>query len=122
MISSSDHNLETDGMGHTLLFYVMSKEKRVSSRKQGFLKMAVGCSCPILECSFSHKTNPSWPNLPVPKPDGNMEYSSDSKQSDMSVVSGDDTCKPKEDNKLVPLTQAELNDLTQNLNLSKESA
>ena len=41
-----------------------------------------------------------------------MEYSSDSKHSNMSVVAGDDTYKPKEDDQLVPLTQAELNDAT----------
>ena len=30
------------------------------------------------------------PNLPFPDPDGNMEYSSDSEHSDMTVVAGDD--------------------------------
>ena len=46
-----------------------------------------------------------------------MEYSSDSEHSDMTVI----VYKPEEDNQPVPLTQVELNDLTQNLNLSKES-
>ena len=45
------------------------------------------------------------PDLPVPEPDGNMEYSSDPKHSDMTVVVGDDECKPEEDNQLVLLTQ-----------------
>ena len=51
-----------------------------------------------------------------------MEYSSDSEHSDMTVVAGDGTYKPEEDNQPVPLTQAALIDLAQNLNLSKESA
>ena len=65
---------------------------------------------------------PHGPNLPVSEPDGNMEYSSDSEHNDMIVFIGDDAYKPEEDNQPVPLTQAELNDLTQDLNLSKESA
>ena len=40
----------------------------------------------------------------------------------MTVVAGDDIYKPEEDNQPVPLTQAELNDLTRDQNLSKESA
>ena len=34
---------------------------------------------------------PHDPDLPVPEPDGNMEYSFDSEHSDMTVVAGDDT-------------------------------
>ena len=59
------------------------------------------------------------PNIPVPKPDGNMEYSSNSEHSNMSVVAGNKTYKSEENDQLVPLTQAELNNLTQDLNLSK---
>ena len=44
------------------------------------------------------------PDLPVPEPDGNMEYSSDSEHSDMIVVAGDDAYKPEEDNQSLPLT------------------
>ena len=51
-----------------------------------------------------------------------MEYSSDSKHSDMTVVAGDDAYKPEEDNQPVLLVQVELNNLTWDLNLSKESA
>ena len=40
---------------------------------------------------------PHCPNLPVPEPDGNMEYSSDSKHDDMTVVAGDDAYKPEDD-------------------------
>ena len=54
---------------------------------------------------------PHSPDLPVLKPDGNMEYSSDSEHSDTTVVAEDDAYKP-EDNKPVLLTQAELNKLT----------
>ena len=60
---------------------------------------------------------PHGPDLS--KPDGNMEYSSDSEHSGMTVLAGDDAFKP-EDDQLVPLTLAEL-DLTRDLNLSKES-
>ena len=40
----------------------------------------------------------------------------------MTVLAGDNTYKTEEDDKSVPLIQTELNDLTQDLNLSKESA
>ena len=40
----------------------------------------------------------------------------------MTVVPGDDAYKQKVDDQPIPLTQAEFNDLTQDLNLSKESA
>ena len=49
-----------------------------------------------------------------------MEYCSDSEHSDITVVSGDDSHKP-EDDQPVFLTQAELNVLTWDLNFSKES-
>ena len=55
---------------------------------------------------------PHNPDLSIAEPDSNMEDSSDSKHSDMTVVAGDDTYKPEEDGQPVPLTQAELNDLT----------
>ena len=67
------------------------------------------------------KPIPHGQDFPVPEPDSNMKYSSDSEHSDMIIVAGDDTFKPKEDNQSVPLTKAALNDLTQDLNLSKES-
>ena len=40
---------------------------------------------------------PHGPDLPVSKPDCNMEYSSDSEHSDMTVAAGDDSYKPEED-------------------------
>ena len=58
-------------------------------------------------------------NLPVLEPDGNIEYISDFEHS---VVAGDDIYKPEEDDPSVSLIQTEFNDLTQDLNLSKESA
>ena len=61
------------------------------------------------------------PDLLVPKPDGNTDNSSDSEHSDKTVEAGDDAYKPEE-NKPVPLTQAELTDLARDLNLTKESA
>ena len=68
----------------------------------------------IPQCFFCYKTNSLWPR--PSEPDANMEYSSNSEHSDMIVVVGDDTYKPEEDD------QAELNNLTWDLNLSKESA
>ena len=70
----------------------------------------------ITDCYFSiinlkginHK-NKHYVQYPdVPEPSGNMEYSSDSEHNDMSVVA----FKSEEDNQPVPLTLAELNDLT----------
>ena len=60
------------------------------------------------------KPIPHRPDRPVPEPNGNMEYSSDSEHndSDMTVVTRDDAYMPKEDDQPVVLTQAELNDLT----------
>ena len=63
------------------------------------------------------KPIPHGPDLPVPEPGGNMDYSSDSKHSDMIVVILDDAYKLEGDNQLVPLTQAELNNLKRDLNL-----
>ena len=60
---------------------------------------------------------PHGPDLPIPKPNGNMEYNSNFELSDMTVVAGDDIYKPEEDDLPVPLTQAELYDLTRDLNL-----
>ena len=40
----------------------------------------------------------------------------------MIAVAGNDTYKPEEDDQSVPLTQAQPNDLTQNLNFSKKIA
>ena len=44
------------------------------------------------------------PDLPVSEPDGNMEYSSISKHSCMTVEVGDDAYKPEEEDQPVPLT------------------
>ena len=38
---------------------------------------------------------PFGPDLPVLEPDGNMEYSSASEHSDMTVVAGNDVYKPE---------------------------
>ena len=65
---------------------------------------------------------PHGPDLPVSEPDGNMEYSSNFKRSDMTVVAGDNAYKLEEDNHSVLLIQTKFNDLTWDLNLSKESA
>ena len=62
------------------------------------------------------------PDLPVSEPNVTMESSSDSESSDMTDTAECGAYRPEEDDQPVPLTQAELNDLTQDLNLSKESA
>ena len=63
------------------------------------------------------RTIPHDPELSVSEPDGNVEYSSDSEHSDMTVVARDDAYKPEEDDQPVSLMQTELNDLTRDLNL-----
>ena len=89
----------------------------------------------ITDCYF-WMINPKWipdnpsvirpiphrPDLPVPESNGNMEYSSDSEHSDMTVVTGDDAYISENDDQPLPLTQAELNNLTRDLNLWKISA
>lgn len=64
------------------------------------------------------------PGLPVsvPEPNVTMESISDSESSDMTDTAECGAPRPEEDNQPVPLTQAELNDLPRDLNLSKESA
>ena len=55
------------------------------------------------------------PDLPVAEPDCNMEYSSDFEHRVMTVVAGDDTYKPEENDQSVSLTQAKHIDLTWDL-------
>ena len=51
-----------------------------------------------------------------------MESSFDSKSSDMTDKAEFDAYRPEEDDQPMPLTQAELIDLTHDLNFSKDSA
>ena len=51
-----------------------------------------------------------------------MESSSDSKSSDMTDTTECGAYRPEEDDRPVPLTQAELNDLTQDFNISRDSS
>ena len=48
---------------------------------------------------------------PVLEPRGYLEYSSDSKRCDMTIVAGDDAYKPKQEEQPVPFAQVVLNDL-----------
>ena len=57
---------------------------------------------------FAIRPIPDGPDRPFPKPDGNMEYSSDSEHSDMTVAAGDYAYKPEEDDQSLLLTQTEL--------------
>ena len=65
------------------------------------------CLINLKEINCKNKHHVQYPNvlsvirpishgseLPVPEPDGNMEYSSDFEHSDMTVL-GDDTYKPE---------------------------
>jgi len=66
------------------------------------------------------KPVPHGPGIPIPIPPDNLNSSSDSSEDvqemDQSYEPGDSSTQPK------PLNQAELNDLTRDLGLSKESA
>ena len=57
-----------------------------------------------LDISSAIRPIPHGPDVPVPKPDGNIKYSSDSEHSNMTVVAGVDAYNPEEDNQLVQLT------------------
>lgn len=59
--------------------------------------------------------------LPVHEPDVIMESSSDPDSRDTTETAEFGANKPEEDDRSMPLTQAKLNNLTRNLNLSKES-
>ena len=75
-----------EGKDHIMdCYFCMINLKRNESQEQA--------PCPIPQCSFDHKTNPSCPNLPVPEPVGNMEYSFDSEHSDMAVIARDNAYK-----------------------------
>ena len=47
----------------------------------------------ILKVPSAIRPIPHGLDLPVPEPDGNMEYSFDSEHSHMTVVAGDDALK-----------------------------
>ncbi|XP_071521423.1 uncharacterized protein [Panulirus ornatus] len=67
-------------------------------------------------------TSPHGPGVSVPEPDVNMELLSKSEAGDVTGEDKSGTFKPEEEDQPVPLSPAELNDLTRDLNLSKESA
>ena len=64
---------------------------------------------------------PHGQDILIPEPNGNMEYSYHPIHSDMNFVAGDDAYKPEDDQPIF-FRQAELNDLTRGLNLSKTFA
>ena len=65
---------------------------------------------------------PHGPDLPVPEPDVAMGSSSESKSDNTADRAQSEEYMPEENDRPVPLTQADLNELTRDLNLSKESA
>ncbi|KAK3889696.1 hypothetical protein Pcinc_006262 [Petrolisthes cinctipes] len=68
------------------------------------------------------KPVPHGPEVPIPEPDVIMEASSNTEFSDATNSDESGAYKPVDDDQPMPLTQAELNDLTRDLNLSRESA
>ena len=104
-----------EGKDHIIdSYFCMINLKGINCKNKPHIQFPIVPSAirPIPHCS----------DFPVPWPDYKMEYSSDSKYNEMSVVAGVDTCMLKGGDQPVPLTQAELNHLTQDLNLSKDSA
>ena len=74
------------------------------------------------DVSSAIKPVPHGPDVPIPEHDVNMESSSDPESGDEADADESGTFEPPEQDRPVPLSQAELNDLTRDLNLSKESA
>ncbi|KAF2352327.1 hypothetical protein FHG87_016916 [Trinorchestia longiramus] len=68
------------------------------------------------------KPVPHGPDVPVPEPNVTMESSSDSESSDMIDTAKCNQYRSEEDDQPVPLAQVELNNLTRDLKLLKESA
>lgn len=68
------------------------------------------------------KPIPHSSDLPVPVPNVFTVCSSDTESIITTNAADSDEYRPQEVNQPVPFTQAELNDLTRDLNLSKESA
>ena len=62
------------------------------------------------------------PRLPVPKPDVEIQSSSESESNNTFDRTEGAEYWSEENNRPVPLSQADLNDVTQDLNLSKESS
>ena len=65
---------------------------------------------------------PHGSDLPVPESDVAMESSSESKSDNTADRAEGEEYMPEENDRPVPLTQADLNNLTRDLNLSRESA
>ena len=65
---------------------------------------------------------PHGPDLPVPEPDVAMKSSSESESDNTSDRGEGEEYMPEENDRPVVLTQADLNDLTRDLNISKKSA
>ena len=76
---------------------------------------------------YSDVPSTIWPilrgsDLLISEPDVNMEYNSHFEYSEMTYAARVDAYKPEEEYQPVSLTQLEFNNLTRDLNLSKESA
>ena len=99
---------------HHELLFLHDKSKRNELQKQA--------PYPIYDVPSATRPILHDPDHPLLELDSNMEYSSDSEHSDMTVVAGNDAYWPEEDDQPLLLTQAELNDLIRDLKLSKESA
>ncbi|KAK3885795.1 hypothetical protein Pcinc_010030 [Petrolisthes cinctipes] len=74
------------------------------------------------EVPFAVKPVPHGPEVPIPEPNVIMESSSNPESSDAANSDESGAYKPVDDDQPMPLIQAELNDLTRDRNLSKETA
>ena len=103
-----------EGKDHMTNCYFYTKNLNVIDRKYKF-------HVQYSDVHFAIRQIPHGQDLSVPEPDGNMEYCSNSKHTDMNIVSGYDVYKREKDDQPVALTQVEFKGLTRDLNLSKES-
>ena len=71
-------------------FCMINLKKKNKSQEQA--------PCPYPDNPSAIRSIPHGHDLPLPELDGNMECSSDSEHSDMTVVVGYDVYKPKENN------------------------
>ena len=96
------NSLEGKKRSYYGLLFLYDKSKRNNRKKKHYVKYS--------DVPSAIRPIPYSPDLPVPEPNSNMEYSPDFEHSNMTVVDGYDTYKLKDDQP-IRLTQAELNDL-----------
>ena len=104
-----------EGKDHvTNSYFCMTNLKGINSKKKHHVQCPDGPSV--------IKPVPHDPDLPVSEPNVTTKLSSDSDSSDMTDTAECSAYRPEEDDQPVPLTQAKINNLKRDLNLSKEFA